>query len=319
MISVIVPVYNMKSFLPRCMESLLSQTVDDNEILLIDDGSTDGSEALCDEYASNSHGRIKCLHKPNGGLPSARNAGIDAANGSFIIFPDPDDWVEPDYLEKLNSYQAFYNADMVCTGHYTDYDDRSIPVNPGESIRIMSGEEAQSSLLISPSMRGFAWNKLYRLDLIRENVLRFLDDVGTTEDLDFTYRYLQYCDTVCFDPEARTYHYYQRSGAATHSKFSDRQLKTLRTYEKIIESSGGDSLIGQAAKAEICNSAMNLLVSYIDSGKRDDDAYRLICDNIRKYYADYMRSDQYSMKRKIQAVMARYIPNAYGTIKSKFR
>ena len=86
-----IPVYNMTPFLPRCMETMLAQTCQDFEILLVDDGSTDNSGQMCDDYAAKHSDFIRVVHKENGGLSSARNAGIDAAKGKYIIFPDPDD------------------------------------------------------------------------------------------------------------------------------------------------------------------------------------------------------------------------------------
>ena len=317
MITVVIPVYNLKQLLPRCMNSLLGQTSLNFEIVLVDDGSTDGSGTLCDEYAAAHPALVRCVHKANGGLSSARNAGMDAANGDYVIFPDPDDWVEPDYLEQLSILQAQYHTDLVCTGHYIDYDTKSIPENTNQFLRIMSGKEAQAALLIPPRMSGFAWNKLYRLDIIRENNLQFLDDVGTTEDLDFAFRYLQFCNTVCFDPSKRTYHYYQRSGAATRSGFSQKKLQAIHTYEKILQVVEEASPLAKAAKEEICNLAINLLVLYLSADTQDTAAYKIIRNYIKEYYSDYLKSEHYRGKRKIQATIARYMPRLYGTIKNR--
>ncbi len=316
MITVVVPVYNLEQFLPRCMNSLLSQTSHNFEIILVDDGSADGSGALCDEYVAAHPSIVRCIHKTNGGLSSARNAGINAANGDYVIFPDPDDWVEPNYLEHLSILQAQYHADLVCTGHYIDYDTKSIPENPNQSLHIMSGREAQSALLIPPRMSGFAWNKLYQLDIIRENNLQFLDDVGTTEDLDFAFRYLQFCNTVCFDPSKRTYHYYQRSGAATRCGFSQKKLQAIHTYEKILRVVDASSPIAQAAREEICNTAINLLALYLNADTQDTTVYQIIRNYIRQYYSDYLKSEHYGGGRKVQAVLARHMPRLYGMIKS---
>ena len=141
----------------------------------------------------------------------------------------------------------------------------------------LSGTEAQKALLLPPQMGGFAWNKLYRLDIIREHSLRFLDDVGITEDLDFAYRYLAFCRKVCLAPSARTYHYFQRDGAATRSGFSQRKLDSLRTYEKIIadcEHTMPD--LAQAAKDEICTTAVNLIWMYENSGEKDAAAKKTL-------------------------------------------
>ena len=107
LVSIIVPVYNVKPYLNRCVDSLLGQSYQNMELLLVDDGSTDGSETLCDEYAAQD-ARVRVLHKKNGGLSDARNAGVDAAAGEYLSFVDGDDWVSPYYIENL--YRALEQA-----------------------------------------------------------------------------------------------------------------------------------------------------------------------------------------------------------------
>ncbi len=315
-ISVVVPVYNLSVFLPRCFESLLMQTLDNYEIILVDDGSTDISGTLCDQYESEHKKFVRCIHKCNGGLSSARNMGIDAAKGKYIIFPDPDDWVEPDYLEKLMLLQEREASDLVCTGHYIEFDSGGIQANLGQKYQIMSRKEAQLSLLSSNGMSGFAWNKLYHLDIIHREKLYFLDDVGTTEDLDFSFRYLQYCSRVCFAPDIRTYHYYQRANAATHSTFTEKKLESIHTYEKILQIAGENSEIAVAAKEEICNTAINLLVMYLNSDSNDEKVYKKIRIYVKEYYWEYIKSTRYGINRKIQAMLARYVPKLYQKIKN---
>ena len=99
-ISVIVPVYNVEGYLARCVDSILGQTYENLEVILVDDGSRDGSGALCDAFARQDH-RVKVIHKPNGGLSSARNTGIDAAQGEYLAFVDSDDWLEPDAYAQM--------------------------------------------------------------------------------------------------------------------------------------------------------------------------------------------------------------------------
>ena len=315
-ISVIVPVYNMKLYLKRCMKTLIMQAQDNYEIILVDDGSTDGSSEICDEYAIRNPDLIRAIHKKNEGLSSARNAGMDAARGKYVIFPDPDDWVEFDYVSQMVELQNYYQTDLLCVGYYVDTDEKCIPANEGQKLNCMDRVTAQRALLIPPKMGGFAWNKLYHLDIIRKYNLRFLDNVGTTEDLDFTYRYLIHCDTVCFVPSIRLYHYYQRSGAATHSKFSLKKMETIRTYEKIIESSKDDKLI-QAAREEICNTAINLIWQYQNSNLQDKDVLKKLQRYARNYLRNYLHSTQYGKERKLQAIMACHIPAVYTFFKNR--
>lgn len=317
MLTLAIPVYNMEQYLPRCMETMLAQTCQDFEILLVDDGSTDNSGQMCDDYAAKHSDFIRVVHKENGGLSSARNAGIDAAKGKYIIFPDPDDWVEPDYVEKLLEYRQQFDADLVCTGYFVDTENNCIPAKQDQLPMTLSGTEAQKALILPPQMNGFAWNKLYRLDIIRENALRFLDDVGITEDLNFAYRYLAFCQTVCFAPSARTYHYFQRDGAATRSGFSQRKLDSLRTYEKIIadcEHTMPD--LAQAAKDEICTTAVNLIWMYQNSKIEDTEAKKILLCRIRENLPAYLRGKRYSPGRKVQAVLAGFCPGLYAHLKN---
>lgn len=315
-IVIVVPVYNLKKLLPRCIDSLLTQTYKNYEIILIDDGSNDGSEILCDQYVKRYPDRVRCIHKVNGGLSSARNVGIDHANGKYVIFPDPDDWVDSHYLQQLIDLQMKYSADLVCIGYYIDFDNRSIPANLEQESQVMSKQEAQRALLLPPYISGFAWNKLYRLDIIRRHELRFLDDVGTTEDLEFAYRYLQFCEKIIFSPEDRLYHYYQRNGAATHSGFSRKKIESIRTYEKIIATAIDKEMI-RAAEEEICNTAVNLVWNFRESHIDDEESWRQLRQYLGQYLKYYCASQRYGIGRKIQAILAYYTPNLYVYLKGK--
>ncbi|MGN0335144.1 MAG: glycosyltransferase family 2 protein [Lachnospiraceae bacterium] len=317
MISLVVPVFNMEQYLPRSMECLLCQT-GNYEIILVDDGSQDGSAALCDQYAMEHSKLVHVVHKENGGLSSARNAGMDVAQGEYVIFPDPDDWVEPQFVARLIELQEQYHPELLCIGYNVDFDTRSVPANKGQFLRQMDGVHAQRALLLPPTISGFAWNKLYHLDIIRSNGLRFLDDVGTTEDMDFAFRYLQHCKRVIFSPEDRLYHYYQRSGAATHSNFSRSKLESIRTYEKMIAASTDEELI-RAAEEEICNTAVNLVWSYQNSHLRDDEAWKQLRHYLKRYLKQYCTSSRYSCGRKVQAVLAYCVPKLYVALKNQVR
>ncbi len=320
MISVIVPVYNMEVFLPRCMNSLLGQTDSAYEIILVDDGSTDGSAALCDRFAAEYPGLVRCIHKENGGLSSSRNAGVLAAKGSYVIFPDPDDWTEKEYLSSFQKLMRENEAELFCTGYYVDYDESSRPSAEGKQGGLISSRKALELAVLPGGMCGFAWNKLFRLDLIREHGLQFLDDVGTTEDLDFLARYLKFCDKVYYEPKLHTYHYYQRAGAATHqSSFSKRRVDSLRTYEKIIKDRDTSRASKLAAKSAACNAAIGLLEGYCRSGICDRPVYERILRCLRQNLSAFINCSSYNMKRKLQAVFACIMPKTFAKTKTAWR
>lgn len=320
MITLVVPIYNIEQYLPRCMTALLQQTCRDYEILLIDDGSTDSSGTLCDRYATEYPGLVRVIHKENGGLSSARNTGIDHAYGEFIIFPDPDDWTEPNYVQAFRVYQRQYQADLVCLGHYVDTDTRSIPGKADAEPMTMTGYEARRGLILPPRMQGFCWNKLYRLDLIRAHGLYFPDDMGTTEDLYFTYRYLSFCRCVCHAPSCRVYHYYQRSNSSTHSPFSRKKLGTFRTYEHIIaDCAEQDPELAQQAQTEICTIAVNLLWENESAPQTDLEIRGELRNLIRTLLPAYLRQSHYGFGRKFQTLAAVISPRAYMYLKKTVR
>ena len=121
-VTVIVPVYNTEKYLPRCVESLMAQTLKELEIIFVDDGSTDSSGRLCDEYASKDN-RIHVIHKPNGGVAAARQTGLEAAAGKYVIWADSDDWVEVDMYEKLYQKAQSAQADLTVCGFIYEYKD----------------------------------------------------------------------------------------------------------------------------------------------------------------------------------------------------
>ena len=320
MITLVIPVYNMESLLPRCMESMLVQTCRDFEILLIDDGSTDASSAMCDRYAAEYPDLIRVIHKPNGGLCSARNTGIREAAGEFIVFPDPDDWVEPDYVWQMLELQRDGDMDMVCTGYYVDTDDTCVHGSEGGSKAIFTAAEARKALLLPPYMSGFAWNKLYRLEIIRRNGLLFLEEAGIREDLDFAYRYLGFCREAIYSPEARTYHYYQRPNAATHSSFSPKKLAMFLAYEKIVEDAQSwCPALAEAARDLICANAVNMIWEWHRGDRNDRASKAKLMEYVWKYLPNHLRSSRFHWGRKIQAVAALLCPACYAWLRSEIR
>lgn len=317
MISLVIPIYNMEQYLSRCLDSLLGQTCRDFEIVLVDDGSTDASGALCDRYAAEYPSLIRVIHKENGGLSSARNAGIDAARGEYIVFPDPDDWVEPDYVESFLFFQRKFQADLVCLGHYVDTDSESAAAGEDLEPYLIEGQACQRSILLGPCFQGFSWNKIYRLDIIRTFGLCFPNGMGTTEDLYFTYQYLAHCNRIVHAPGRRVYHYYQRMNSTTRSGYSPEKLGTIRTYERIIaDCRERDPELAETAADSICTEAVNLTWILVNSQKKDPEAMAYLRNCIRKRLPKYLRSEKYGAGRKLQAVLAWLCPKIYAMLKN---
>lgn len=140
LLSIIVPVYNVKSYLKKCVESIINQTYTNLQIILVDDGSTDGSQDICDEFAQRDS-RIVVIHKENGGQSTARNVGMDRAKGVYIAFVDSDDWLEPNMYEALISQLEKHEADIVACSFYECKGDEKKAVGDSKNIRVIDTEE----------------------------------------------------------------------------------------------------------------------------------------------------------------------------------
>lgn len=317
MLTLAVPIYNKEPYLPRCLDALLAQTATDYEILLIDDGSSDGSGAICDRYAARHPDRIRVIHKPNGGLSAARNTGIDAARGRWITFPDPDDWVEPDYVAAFLELLVQSRADLVCTGFWVDNGDARTPGYPDGPTVTMTAREAQRALLQPPRIGGYAWNKIYDLELLRRHGLRFRGDVGAVEDMEFAYRYLAHASALCFSPNRRTCHYDQHDDSITHAPFSRRSLRDFETYALL--AADPDPELSRAAREEICVTAVNHLWSLLMGDTQDPQSKKLLLSCIRRNLLIHLTSHRYGRKRKLQALTAAVNPRLFAFLKAKAR
>jgi glycosyltransferase involved in cell wall biosynthesis len=185
-ISIIVPVYNAASTLERCVRALMGQTHKNIEIILVNDGSRDNSLELCQSFAAEDD-RIRVIDKPNGGVSSARNAGLDAATGQFIMFCDSDDWAEPQWCEELLSH--YEEGCLVMCGHYVEGDQPYLP----HEIRAEAGAERYApGDFYRLKLKNFnaPWNKLYAAGVIASGKLRFLESLTNGEDLLFSLQYL---------------------------------------------------------------------------------------------------------------------------------
>ena len=223
LISVIVPIYKVEKYLRKCIESILSQTYTNLEIILVDDGSPDKCGEICDEYEKKDS-RIKVIHKKNGGLSEARNAGLDIMAGNYVAFVDSDDWIEPQMYEHLLAKLHYFHADISIGGVSCDLDDNGI-IN---TEKIVSYDSAPFSEGNVETMHRFfttswaAWDKLYKADLFRD--IRY--PVGEiNEDEAIVLQLLSKCTRVCYTNEV-FYHYMRRpsSGSITAANFSVKKL-----------------------------------------------------------------------------------------------
>ena len=223
-VSVIVPVYNVQRYLETCLDSLLCQTWPHLEIILVDDGSNDGSERICDEYAQRDS-RVKVIHQVNAGAANAKNVGLDAARGDYIAFMDSDDWAEGNWIETMLTAAKSSNADVVECSFRLDYVGSSEAGNP-QGIFQETLFETQDYLRHYPTQWSCAlfWNKLFRAELVKN--VRFHTERRCVDDEFFTYKAVTGANNVLRIVH-ELYHYRQRRSSVTQSK------KTL--YQRTID------------------------------------------------------------------------------------
>lgn len=234
LISIIVPVYNMQKFLPDCIESIRKQTYRNLEIILINDGSTDNSGQICDEL-SKRDSRIVVIHKENGGVSSARNIGLKVANGQYIGFVDPDDWIDSTMFENLMKNIIKYQAEISICGYYKENRKGEILNNLPLSQQIveLNSTEALNSIIDLNGFRGFLCNKLFSVDILKKKPYIFLDEqIYFCEDLLFCCESFCKANTIIFDTTPY-YHYIIHDKNMT-KQLSIRKLTGLLSLEKII-------------------------------------------------------------------------------------
>lgn len=216
LISVIVPIYMIDRYAGRCVESILNQTYKNLEIILVDDGSKDRCSELCDLYKRKDE-RIKVIHKPNGGLVSARKAGLQQSNGEYVSYVDGDDWIGTGFIEGLYTAAKISNADMVCAGFTRDLFSKSKPfinhippgIYEGGRLRDLWRSMISHGSYYRPGISTYVWNKLFRRETLLESQLCVDNRISIGEDGAVTYPVLLKCSKVAVIDNV-AYHYRQR-------------------------------------------------------------------------------------------------------------
>lgn len=229
-ISIIVPVYNVDTYLDNCIKSIVSQDFSEYEVILVDDGSTDQSGEICDKYARN-YSQVKVIHQDNKGLGGARNTGIDAACGEYLLFVDSDDSIKENMLSFLYDTATDNNSDMVLFGmDYIDEQGNIIetkcPLSSG--IRNITSDERISLFSDNP----YAWNKLYKRELFIKNNIRYPERMWY-EDLCVTPKVILCSERLTLIDKV-FYNYLQRNGSIMHIKNTDRNADMITVISDIL-------------------------------------------------------------------------------------
>ena len=229
MISIIVPVYNVKDYLERCLQSICGQTYKNLEIIVIDDGSSDGSEELCDLFALKDE-RIRVVHQANAGQSAARNRGLAMARGELLGFVDADDWIEADMYEFLFRLMTEQDADISACSHYRHKAGISAKYTSGK-VSVFTRNEGIRALVVDKRVRNYVWDKLYKRSLftgIRFPAGRIFEDIAVSYQLFYGAQKIVVQDTP-------KYHYVIRDGSSMQSRYDAQKEHNLfqGVYEQV--------------------------------------------------------------------------------------
>ncbi|MGL5056237.1 MAG: glycosyltransferase family 2 protein [Fusobacteriaceae bacterium] len=276
-ISVIIPVYNTEKYLRRCLESIINQSLKEIEIIIVNDGSPDGSSKIIDEFSQKDK-RIKVINKKNGGLSSARNVGLKKAVGEYIFNIDSDDWIEQNYFIEMYSKAKKDNLDIVISDFFLDWDNGKIDYIKEFDISetdFVSGEEYVTNFIagkIFPSV----WNKMFKNSLYKDNNIEHPEYISFGEDLATTPR-LGYCAKKIGKLNKAYIHYIQNPGSITNDG-------VMKKYNQLID-------------------ALNILEKFFENTKYKEKIYTLEISQLTDYiYRDYDIKDKF-----FEPLIERYI------------
>ena len=316
MISIIVPVYNIEKYLKPCIDSILASTYRDYELILVDDGSTDGSGDVCDEYAKNDD-RIRIIHKTNGGLSDARNAGLNVVRGDYVLFVDGDDMIHPMMIEVLLDAinRGDYDFSMVYgvkvqEGAYDDLFKR--PLDNNFSLLEINQKDYQNRLFdISSFQYQVAWNKLYKRKLIAD--MAFKDVIS--EDVEWNNRVCLRMDKAIV-AETALYFYIQRSGSIMNSPISKKSVERICTYMFCLDAIPKNMHLFRAT----CMKTMYSVMFLIRFNARNTPFSRLARSYCKKVYSqtktELIHSKHIGWSKKLRILCNYHCPCVYNTVMS---
>lgn len=314
-ISVIIPVYKVEKYLKKCINSVLDQEYKNIEIILVDDGSPDNCGNICDKYAQMDT-RIKVIHKENGGLSSARNAGLDVATGEYIGFVDSDDYIEPSMYSGMLEIAIKYNSPLVVCGVTYVYENGTTAVRskPSGIVEL----NFQDAIIEMNTYRLFdmaAWSKLYRADLFKD--IRF--PVGKlSEDLYVMYKIFELAEKVVYVPN-RYYNYVQRQNSISHNIRinHDFEYAAKAQMEYLEEKYPEMKTIGRTAYV---SAVLTVYDFYIKSGKKCPEQVLKHFNDVVSSNIDYVRKAKFLSKvKKIQIGLFLLSPAAYKAVFKIYR
>ncbi len=307
-ISIIVPVYNVKNYLDECIKTIVEQSYQNIEIILVNDGSTDGSDKKCNDWALKDK-RIKVYHKKNGGVSSARNLGITKMHGEYVTFIDSDDYIKKDYIEKMLIQAKEYNADLVIGNAVIVTEKNNKPFNSNSKFMELNNVDTLKMMLTGKHFQTTPWAKLYNSSIVKE--ISFNEQMEIAEDLDFLIKYLELSKKTILTP----YHdYYYRIRQNSSVRTNNKKMETEIKYDKkLIEKYKSTTIEEYAIKHFV-----NINLNYAMNQNLTKEEIKIIKRNIGKYKKNYSIFSTASKKEKIKYIICMNFYSMYRCIGRKF-
>ena len=327
LISIIVPVYNVERYLPRCIESILKQTYTNFELILVDDGTPDRSGIICDRYAEKDS-RIKVIHKSNGGVSTARNAGIDAANGEWITFVDSDDWVSANYLMMLLKSAESEGSDLSVGV----LERRHFNITARSHKRVIDTQvlnDINILLLFDDLIFLGPWVKLFSREIINRQNIRFRSGIAIGEDAIFVVEYMTHCKRISMSDQP-IYHYNDLNATSvTHTPkyYPNRKewdILYLSNYAKMLETFDVSKVLQDRILPRKVLGAFKMnakyAIKYFDEGNAKAIISELLDYYDKWFYTDISwseYSENKSYKELSKLVLYKDVDAIYSSLKTK--
>ena len=310
-VSIIVPIYNAQKYLGRCMDSILQQTYTDVEVILVDDGSTDDSAILCKEYAD-SDVRVRYIYQENAGPDYARKKGVRISTGKYLTFVDADDYVDSCMIQRLHQELIAHDCDMVCSQVKRVDDDGKIwdiTQISEQGIFCQSVQESMTQFFVTRYLSGSYYAKLYKRELFED--YEFVKDSLIGEDITGVLYALQKAKKVYLMPES-FYYYYWNTNSISHSGYTKRHYVSLLNYMKIRDELLSQNYIeAKYITGFFAEYEMAVATAMSRNWNRDENAIRVLREDLRKYRRDIMGNVLTPLYMKICIWMFSTIPHLF--------
>ena len=312
LVSIIVPIYNSKDFLDRCITSLVTQSYKNLEILLIDDGSTDNSGEICDEWQKKDY-RIRVFHKENGGVSSARNIGLKSCKGEYVAFVDCDDFVKQNYVEVLLNSVVENKCDMAIINlieKYRDSTEKEIKFSTEK--KLLNRYDFLDNITNKNGYQGYSCNKIFSKKIIDENNLIFDENIYYSEDLLFVVKFAEKAEKIYYEFDENLYYYCINEQSSTQVKMNNKLASSIKIYDQIINIFEENDVDPILVKVDYITMYFYSLDFFDDDKDFYKKKYKKIC---KEYFFEILNSKKVSFYKKVKIIGIVYLPKIMKIIK----